>query len=358
MVQHGLQPDFSAAALEEAARITGPATASDAEIRDLRDLLWASIDNDDSLDLDQLSVAEALAGDEVQILVAIADVDALVAKDSAIDGHAVTNTTSVYTPAKIFPMLPEKLSTNLTSLGEGQERLAMVVDMTVGADGTVIAGDIYRATVLNHAKLAYNSVAAWLDGTAPPPARLAAVAGLDEQLRLQDRVAQAMRSQRRANGALRLESIEARPVFQDGTLVDMRPEQRNRAKDLIEDFMIAANGVGARFLSGKGYASLRRVLRVPKRWDRIVELAASLGERLPATPSAPALDDFLESSGASIRSVFRTCRCRSSSCWVRASTRSRFPARTVRDTSGLRSATILIPRRRTGAFRILSRSGC
>ena len=295
MVRRGLLPDFSPAVLAQTETIDGAATRSAPEIRDLRDLLWASIDNDDSRDLDQLSVAQAAADGTVRILVAVADVDALVNKDSAIDGHASTNTTSVYTAAEIFPMLPEKLSTNLTSLGESQERLAIVIDMTVAADGTVGAGDIYRALVLNRAKLAYNSVAAWLEGTGPAPAGLATVKGLDEQLRVQDRVAQAMRGQRHAHGALRLETMEARPVFEDDVLIDMRPDQRNRAKDLIEDFMIAANGVSARFLKNKKYPSLRRVLRTPKRWDRIVELASAQGGRLPAVPSAQALDAFLES---------------------------------------------------------------
>ena len=295
MLQRGLLPDFSAEVLAQTNKITSAATGSGPEIRDLRKLLWASIDNDDSRDLDQLSVAQPLAGGAVKILVAIADVDALVSKDSAIDGHAWTNTTSVYTAAQIFPMLPEKLSTDLTSLGEGQERLAIVIDMTVATDGMVTAGDIYRAVVFNRAKLAYNSVAAWLEGAGPEPAALAAVKGLDEQLRIQDRAAQAMRSVRHAHGALRLETIEARPVYEDDVLIDMRPDQRNRAMDLIEDFMVAANGVSAKYLEKKGYPSLRRVLRTPKRWDRIVELAAALGERLPAAPSAPALDAFLES---------------------------------------------------------------
>ena len=295
MVERGLLPDFSPAVLAQTETIAGAATRSAPEIRDLRELLWASIDNDDSRDLDQLSVAQAAVDGNVRILVAIADVDELVKKDSAIDGHALTNTTSVYTAAEIFPMLPEKLSTNLTSLGESQERLAIVIHMTVAADGTVGAGDIYRAVVLNRAKLAYNSVAAWLEGTGPAPTSLAAVKGLDEQLRLQDRVAQAMRGQRHAHGALRLETMEARPVFEHDVLIDMRPDQRNRAKDLIEDFMIAANGVSARFLENKGFPSLRRVLRTPKRWDRIVELASAQGERLPTAPSAQALDAFLES---------------------------------------------------------------
>ena len=295
MVQRGLLPDFSEAVLAETARIRESARTSAPDIQDLRQLLWASIDNDDSRDLDQLSVAESMADGVVKVLVAIADVDALVKKDSAIDNHARTNTTSVYTAAWIFSMLPERLSTDLTSLGEGEERLAVVMDMTVSVEGVVIAGDIYRALVLNRAKLAYNSLAAWFDGQGPAPAKVAAVDGLDEQLRLQDRAAHAMREKRQAMGALRLETIEARPVYEAEQLVDMRPEQRNRAKDLIEDFMVAANGVSARFLEKRGYPSLRRVLRTPKRWDRIVQLAAECGERLPAMPSAVALDAFLES---------------------------------------------------------------
>ena len=294
MLQHGLLPEFSEDVLAETERIDGAASKSPPEIRDLRRLLWASIDNDDSRDLDQLSVAEELPNGQARILVAIADVDALVRKDSAIDGHARTNTTSVYTPARIFSMLPEKLSTGLTSLNEGEERLAIVIDMIVDDNGDVVAGDVYRALVHNHAKLAYNGVAAWLEGEGPPPPKLAAVKGLDALLRLQNRVSQAMRGERQARGALRLETTEARPVYDNDKLVDMRPDQRNRAKDLIEDFMVAANGVTARYLEDKGFPSLRRVLRSPKRWDRIVQLAAELGEQLPPTPSAKALDAFLD----------------------------------------------------------------
>ncbi|MBV8798424.1 MAG: RNB domain-containing ribonuclease [Alphaproteobacteria bacterium] len=294
MLQRGLLPDFSDAVLRQLKAIPGPAVAPGAGLRDLRQLLWCSIDNDDSRDLDQLSVAEALAGGQTRVLVAIADVDALVAKESAIDAHASTNTTSVYTAAQIFPMLPERLSTDLTSLGQGVERLAVVIDMTVAAGGTVVSGDVYRGVVFNHAKLAYNSLAAWLDGNAAPPAPLAAVKGLEDNLRLQDRVAQAMRGNRQAHGALQLETDEARAVYEGDQLVDMRPDPRNRAKDLIEDFMIAANGVTARYLEQKGFPSVRRVLKTPERWDRIVSLARTLGETLPASPDAAALDAFLQ----------------------------------------------------------------
>jgi VacB/RNase II family 3'-5' exoribonuclease len=293
MLERGLQPDFSAAARRETDAITRAATASGRAVRDLRELLWASIDNDDSRDLDQLSVSIPDGNGATRILVAVADVDALIVLNSAIDEHARTNTTSVYTAARVFPMLPEKFSTDLTSLNEDRDRLALVVDMTVRADGMVGQSDIYRAAVRNRAKLAYDSVAAWLDGAAPPPAPLAAVEGLDKQLREQDRVAQCLRYVRHERGALELETPQARAVFDGETLADLEPDEPNRAKQLIEDFMIAANSVTARFLERKGFAALRRVLRAPERWERIVELAEHSGERLPASPDAAALNDFL-----------------------------------------------------------------
>jgi exoribonuclease-2 len=294
MLARGLLPDFSAAARAETDALGGAATEAGPAIRDLRALLWASIDNDDSRDLDQLSVAAPGANGAVKILVAVADVDASVRKGSALDAHARTNTTSVYTAAGVFPMLPEKLSTDLTSLGEAQPRLAVVVELTVGADGALTGSDVYRALVRNQAKLAYDAVAAWLDGTAPAPARILAVPGMEAQLRLQDEVAQRLRRQRALRGALDLQTPQARAVFEDGVLTALRQDEKNRAKALIEDFMIAANGVVARALREKGFASFRRVLREPARWERIVALAAGLGEKLAAAPSAPALQAFLE----------------------------------------------------------------
>lgn len=293
MLERGLLPDFSAAAVAQTAAITQAATDTDPSVRDLRSLIWASIDNDDSRDLDQLSVAVPMAGQGVKILVAVADVDAVVKKGSAIDLHARTNTTSVYTAAEIFPMFPEKLSCDLTSLGEGRERLAIVIEMAVDLSGAVTGSDIYRAVVRSHAKLAYNGVAAWLDGAAPAPAQVSSVAGLDEQLRIQDRVAQAMKQLRHQHGALSLETIEARPVFDGDGLATLQVDEKNRAKELIEDFMIAANGVTARYLETKDFPSLRRVLRAPERWKKIVVLAGAAGERLPPEPSAQALDEFL-----------------------------------------------------------------
>jgi exoribonuclease-2 len=295
MVDAGFLPEFGAAALAEVAAIRRPAATQIPSVRDMRGLLWASIDDDDSLDLDQLSVAAPTAGGEVKVLVAIADVDALVAKASAIDARAQQNSTSVYTVAQVFPMLPERLSTDLTSLGEGRERLAVVIEMIIDAGGTLARSDVYRAVVVNRAKLAYDSVAAWLTGQGPVPPRVAAVSGMAEQLSLQDRVAQALRKRRLQDGALTLETTETRAVFDGDAITDLRPVQQNRAEALIEDLMIAANGVTARYLEAKGVPAFRRVLRVPERWDRIVELAAAVGEQLPPAPDAPALEAFLVS---------------------------------------------------------------
>ncbi len=293
MLDRGLLPDFAPEAVEQANSIKTPATLTGPAVRDLRKLLWASIDNDDSQDLDQLSVAMPLADGVVKILVAIADVDALVKIGTPVDEHARTNTTSVYTAAQIFPMLPEKLSTDLTSLANGQDRVSIVIEMTIDSSGVITGSDIYSALVHNYAKLAYNGVAAWLDGTGPIPAPIAAVQGMEQQIRIQDKVAQTLKRVRRARGALTLETIEARAVFERGMLNDLRPDEHNRAKDLIEDFMVAANGVVARFLESKGYPSLRRILRTPERWNRIVALALEISEKLPETPDAIALNAFL-----------------------------------------------------------------
>jgi len=292
MTERGLLPEFSAKVVAEVGAMR-EAPVNGAAIRDLRDLLWASIDNDTSRDLDQLSVAQQMGDETVKVLVAIADVDALVKRHSAVDDHAQTNTTSVYTAAAIFPMLPERLSTDLTSLGEGQERLAIVVEMVVASDGTLKSSEVYRAAVRNHAKLAYNALAAWLDGAAPAPPKVAAMPGLAEQMRCQDQVAQAMRKRRHQGGALSLQTPEAAAVFEGNELTDLIPDEANRAKELIEDLMVAANGVAARYLAQKGFPSLRRVLRSPERWDRIVALAQTFGEQLPPEADGTALARFL-----------------------------------------------------------------
>jgi exoribonuclease-2 len=292
MIDRGLEPDLTPAARHELAAIVGPAQAT-GNLRDLRERLWSSIDNDNSQDLDQLTVAESLADERVRILVAIADVDALVRQGSALDGHASRITTSVYTAAVIFPMLPEALSTDLTSLKEDQDRIALVIDMVFDAKGSLVSSDLYRACVHNRAKLAYNSVAAWLAGTGPVPQRIKETPGLDANLRLQDVVAQRLANLRHRNGALSLETIEATAIFEGDAISGLGLDEKNRAKQLIEEFMISANGVTATYLTDRNFPSLRRVLRVPKRWDRIVELAAGFKEQLPDKPDAVALEAFL-----------------------------------------------------------------
>jgi len=293
MIDHGLLPDFSPEIIAELSSIEKTVSKNNSGIRDLRGLLWVSIDNDDSRDLDQISVAEPLSDGKVKIFVAVADVDDAVKKGSAIDTHSRHNTTSVYTAAEIFSMLPEKLSTDLTSLNEGEDRVAIIIEMVIGQEGMLISSDLYRALVRNHAKLAYNSVAAWLEKEDPMPKPIAAVSDLDEQIRIQDRIAQRLRNVRQDRGALSLETIEASPVFDGGRLTDLKVERSNRAKELIEDLMVAANGVTANYLAAKGLPSLRRVLREPERWQRICELASGLGERLPLEPDAVALEKFL-----------------------------------------------------------------
>ena len=293
MLEHGLQPEIPRAAQGEASAITED-RAVDTSQQDLRDLLWCSIDNDDSRDLDQLTVAERQSDGTTRVRVAIADVDRLAPCDSAIDDYARANTTSVYTPAKVFPMLPERLSTDLTSLVPGRERAAVVIEFAVTDDGHVGESTVYRARVLNKAKLAYNSLAAWLDEKTPAPEALAAVAGLDENIRLQHQAAQVLRQRRHEQGALTLESTSAHVVFDGDQLSDLEPDAKNDAKSLIEDFMIAANGATAAFLERHGSPSIRRVLRAPRRWDRILALAREHGEELPGAPNARALDEFLQ----------------------------------------------------------------
>jgi len=298
MLERGLVPDFPIQALAELEGIHGPATRVEESTHDLGNLLWCSIDNDDSRDLDQLTVAEAMADGAAKVLVAIADVDALVKKRSALDDHARQNTTSVYTVAETFPMLPEKLSTDLTSLNYESDRLAIVIEMVFAGDGSLRSSDLYPATVRNRAKLTYNSVGGWLEGSGPMPQGIGTVSGLDENLRLQNRVAQKLKALRHQHGALDLEIIEARPVFDKDELKDLEADTRNRAKEIIEDFMIAANGVTARYLALKKLPSLRRMVRTPKRWDRIIELAAERGSALPKEPDAKALEEFLVSAKA------------------------------------------------------------
>ncbi len=292
MKERGFEPDFPQEALRQLGHIRGPA-GEEGALKDLTGLLWCSIDNDDSRDLDQLSVGEKLPDGRVKVYVAVADVDALVKPGTPLDLHAKKNTTSVYTGVKTFPMLPEKLSTDLTSLNENQKRAALVVEMTVDGEGRVVDSLVYRAWVQNKAQLTYNGVGAWLEGKGPLSPVAARVQGMDDQLKLQDNAAQRLRNLRHEQGALELETLQPRPVTKDGEVVDLALESKNLAGELIEDFMIAANGVTARFLAQAGFPTLRRVVRTPKRWEKIVAVAEGLGEKLPGEPDSKALNDFL-----------------------------------------------------------------
>jgi VacB/RNase II family 3'-5' exoribonuclease len=293
MLAHGFEPDFPPQVPQQLAELKAhpPQVTPGGDIRDLRNLLWSSIDNDTSRDLDQIEVAERLPNGNIKVLVAIADVDAFVAKHSPIDDHAAKQTTSVYTGVRIFPMLPEELSTDATSLLENGDKLSVVIECTVDAAGSVISSNVYRAVVRNKAQLAYNAVGAWLEGTGPAPAKVAASLELQAQLKLQDQAAQALKNQRYQNGALNLETSEMHPVILNQQIVDVVKQEKNRATELIEDFMIAANGVVARML--EKVSSLRRIVKTPERWDRIVQLANAHGGNLPPDPDSKALNDFL-----------------------------------------------------------------
>lgn len=293
MLDRGLAAEFSSDSLNQLASLNAQKQESSPEIFDLRSMLWCSIDNEESRDLDQLSVCDVLSNGAVKVLVAIADVDTLVKKDSPIDEHAQKNTTSVYTSARIFPMLPEQLSTDLTSLNAHVDRLAMVTELVFDAEAKLISSTIYRAKVRNQTKLAYDDVADWLDGKADIPAGVRAVAGMDQQIRVQDAVSQKLRKHRFENGALDFRSIQSRTVFSGDQVVDVQQQQPNRARQLIEELMLATNGVTARFLASKGYSALCRVVRSPERWLKIVEVAKDLGDVLPLEADSKALEAFL-----------------------------------------------------------------
>jgi exoribonuclease-2 len=296
MRARGFEPEFPPQVRQQLTEIAAhpPSVApvpGNSTVRDLRELLWSSIDNDTSRDLDQLEVVEPLAGGETKVLVAIADVEAFVPKHSPIDVYAALETTTVYTGVRNFPMLPEALSTAATSLLEGADKLGVVIEFVVSGDGSVHSGIVYRAVVRNKAQLTYDAVGAWLEKTGTPPPKVAASTDLQQQLALQDACAQRLMNARHRHGALNIDTIETRPVLEHGDVVDVVRQQKSRATELIEDFMIAANEVVARMLAG--VSSIRRVVKTPKRWDRIVELARATGTALPDTPDSKALNAFL-----------------------------------------------------------------
>ena len=292
MQQHGFEPDFPAPVQAQLLSLGKQSVVSPPrDVRDMRNLLWSSIDNDTSRDLDQIEVAERSSNGEVKVMIGIAEIDAFVPKLTPVDQHAARETTTVYTGIRNFPMLPEELSTGITSLLENQDRLGIVIEFVVDSAGNLKSSGVYRALVRNKAQLQYNSVGAWLEGTAAPPPKVAASTELQDQLKLQSEVAQELKNHRFQNGALNLQTDEVRPLVLDDKVVDVVKQQKNRATELIEDFMVAANGVVARLL--ENVSSLRRIVRTPKRWDRIVQLAATKGETLPGQPDSKALNEFL-----------------------------------------------------------------
>jgi exoribonuclease-2 len=289
MIDHGFCPDFPAAVSQQLTTID---PKPDGSLQDLRSWLWSSIDNDDSRDLDQIEWA-GRSGNKIRVAVAVANVEASVAIGTPIDRFAAEETTTVYAAVRTFPMLPERLSTDLTSLLEDQDRSAVVIDMVIGEDGDIESSSIYRAVVRNYAQLTYNATGRWLENSAPPPPKIAASAGLKAQLRLQDEAAKRLAAARHRHGALTFDRLEAEPIITDGQVRDIGTRKHNRAAQLIEDFMIAANESIARTLRNAGVTSIRRVVKDPERWPRIVELAERYGEKLPATPDPAALNAFL-----------------------------------------------------------------
>jgi len=283
MINRGFEPDIPADALKQAQTITPHPNG-----RDLTSLPWSSIDNDSSRDLDQVEWAERVS-DGIRVLVGIADVSAAVAKGTPIDAYAGRETTTVYAGVKTFPMLPEQLSTDLTSLSEGEDRAAVVIEYVVGSDGCIGRHSVYPATVRNRARLTYNAMGPWLENAG----EIQAAAEIQQQLHLQDEAAQALRQARDRMGALTFDRKEVEPVFENGQIRSIATRASNRAAHLIEDFMIGANEVMARTLRDAGVSSIRRVVKAPERWARIVELARNYGETLPPEPDAKALNGFL-----------------------------------------------------------------
>lgn len=295
MIDNGFQPEFSDGIVDQVREIAErDLLAGSTDAKDLRDLDWSSIDNKTSRDLDQVEWAEQLDNGDIRVLVGIADVDSAVQMGSPIDKRAARNTVSVYTESEVFPMLPEELSTNLTSLNENEDRLAVVADMIVKENGDVPKSIFYRAIVRNRAKLDYPTVGEWFDDDGPVPDKIKDMPELIDQLKLQRRAAERLHKYRQAKGALEFESIESEAVVENGDVKDIRSVRPNSAKRLIENFMVASNVEMAEFLESHGVASIRRVVHTPRNWEGILRIAAEYGENLPPEPDQPKLAGFLE----------------------------------------------------------------
>ncbi|QLJ52799.1 MAG: Ribonuclease R [Candidatus Fermentimicrarchaeum limneticum] len=295
MEQYGFEAVFPANLMAEVGALEDQAQKAEPDVRDLRSLLWSSIDNSDSEDLDQIEYCKGVKSGEILVKVAIADVDMYVPEGSFADEHARRNTTSVYTGIETYPMLPDRLSKGLSSLLPEQERLAVVVEFSVLPGGEVLPRGIYKALVRNKAKLIYEEVGAWLEGSGPLPETVGSVLGLDAQLRLQDEASQRLEGYRVEQGALELETLEVRAILKQGKVSDLVVIHENRAMQIIENFMVAANGVMSGFLEKARIPTIQRVVRIPKDWNGVVEVAKARGASLPAKPDAKALSEFLAS---------------------------------------------------------------
>lgn len=294
MDRFGFNPEFPKSVLREVSAMKPALWETGTGIRDLRSLLWSSIDNVDSLDLDQIEYCEEGEGGEVQVKVAISDVDSYVAKDSQTDRYAAYNGTSVYTGIVTFPMLPDHLSKGISSLLPGQDCMTVVIEYTVLPDGSTRHGSLYPAIVRNKAKLIYEEVGEWLEETREMPESVREVPGLEEQIRLQHTAAQRLRRYRMKYGALDLRTIEADPVLEDGKVRDLIVQRQDLARQVIEEFMVAANGTTVAFLEEAGSPLIERVVVTPKYWSEIVETAGEHGWKLPKTPDAKELSLFLD----------------------------------------------------------------
>ncbi len=296
LIDNNFAPDFTPQVIDAVESLDEQKIISSANpsVKDLRSLLWSSIDDAASLDLDQVEYAEKLPNGDIRLLVGIADVDEFVPKDSLVDSFTAKNTVSIYTASKVFPMLPEHLSTDLTSLREAVDRLAVVIEMIVSEKGDVQTGDVFRAILHNYAKLSYEEIGAWLDDSSEIPASVTQTDGLETQIRLQYETALRLRDFRKRKGALEFETIEAKPIISGDEITDIEIERRNAARDIIENFMIAANVQTAEFLENRNVPSLRRVVKNPQRWSRIVAIARAFGENLPENPDSLRLAEFLE----------------------------------------------------------------
>ena len=285
----GFEPDFPPEAAAEVRRAEKLVTSAD---RDLTHLLWSSIDNEESRDLDQVEYAEPGPQNSIRLLLGIADVATYVAAGSAVDQRAAHNTVSLYTAGKTFHLLPEDLSTGRTSLNEGESRLAVIVEMLVQSDGEVVEPKVYRAKVKNQTKLTYEKVGAWLERNATID-ELESLPGLKNQLELQTQASLRLMELRKRMGALTFSSYEARPITRNGQVVELKLNRPNRARDLIESFMVAANVATATFLKDRAFPIIERAVDAPERWDRIRQIASNFGHTLPEVPAPKPLSDFL-----------------------------------------------------------------